>query len=335
MTSTTPENRTSNGVWLGNSFVSSAETIDNVPTIANFLRDNMVDFWFVNIGGLSRGGVLPDGVTSCRKVVDFLNAVGSWEAANGGKKFKLLAWFTGHTDPEDPKTYIDVTDTAIRAALVDQCRKLAVPSAEGSYVTGTKREFDGIQLHFEPAAPTSEPFEALKGLMRQIRDGIGHSKWTSFVVPRYGDVGTYWWNKQGWHYLARYVDLLCANTWDFQAATPADYQAFMKGQTYDILRAVSGVVWGNDGHHPAPHGVKVMLGFPAFPGSKSHTTAIETVEAAAKGAIEGLDSLKGDDSSLSYFGGAAVYMYTDGTGKDGYSAQSTDWASFRKAWLAI
>ncbi|KAK6337896.1 hypothetical protein TWF696_001374 [Orbilia brochopaga] len=330
-----PENRSSNGVWLDNAFVSSPSSIENVPRVANFLRDNLVDFWFVNIGALSRGGVLPDGIISCRHVIDFLSAVAAWEAANGGKKFKVLAWLTGHTDPTDPSTYIDVTDSTIRAAVVNQCRKIAVSSVENSYTAGANREFDGIQLQFEPAAPTSESFESLKALMREVRDGIGHGKWTSFVAPRYGDAGTFWWNKQGYHYLARYVDLLCASTYDFQAASPEDYSTWMKGQTTDILRAVSGVMWGNDKNHPAPHNMKVMLGFPAFPQSKQHSTAIETVAAAAKGTIDGLEALGDDKSSLGYFGGAAVYLYTDGSGKDGYSAESTDWAAFRQVWLGL
>jgi hypothetical protein len=124
-------------------------------------------------------------------------------------------------------------------------------------------------------------------------------------------------------------------TYDSGVKTEDEYKTWMAGQTKDILNAVSGATWKNDADHPAPkNGVKVFIGIPGFPPNNWHVPAAETVAAAAAGAKDGLDELKaGNSASLPYFAGAAVYLYTDGSGKDNYSNEATDWKAFEEGWL--
>lgn len=64
----------------------------------------------------------------------------------------------------------------------------------------------------------------------------------------------------------------------------------MSDQTASILRSVSGQFWNNDAGHPAPdNGVRVMLGFPAFPANAHHDSAAENIKYAAPGVDAGLN----------------------------------------------
>jgi hypothetical protein len=109
----------------------------------------------------------------------------------------------------------------------------------------------------------------------------------------------------------------------------------MRDQTTSILGAVSGKFWDNDPDHPPPqNSIKVMLGFPAFPANAHHDVDAENIKYAAPGVDAGLKALEGSgDPSRDYFLGAAVFLLTDGTGKDHFASTSTDWRWFAHYWL--
>lgn len=77
-----------------------------------------------------------------------------------------------------------------------------------------------------------------------------------------------------------------------------------------------------------------MLGFPAFPANAHHDVEAENIKYAAPGVDAGLKALEGSgDPSRDYFQGAAVFLHTDGTGKDHFAGTSTDWRWFSHYWL--
>jgi hypothetical protein len=135
--------------------------------------------------------------------------------------------------------------------------------------------------------------------------------------------------------MGQHVDLLAAMTYDSDRTTGPAYQDWMREQMLSILRAVSGQFWHQDAQHPAPsHGVKVMLGFPAFPAHAHHDVQAETIQYAAPGVEAGLQSLqRTGDPSQAYFQGAGVFLHTDGTGRDHYANTATDWWWFGHDWL--
>jgi hypothetical protein len=63
--------------------------------------------------------------------------------------------------------------------------------------------------------------------------------------------------------------------------------------------------WDNDPDHPPPeNGIKVMLGFPAFPANAHHDVEAENIKYAAPGVDAGLKALEGSgDPSRDYFQG--------------------------------
>jgi hypothetical protein len=135
--------------------------------------------------------------------------------------------------------------------------------------------------------------------------------------------------------MGRCVDFIVAMTYNSQSTTPPQFQTWMKDQTQTILRAVSGGYW-NDAAHPAPtNGVKVFMGFAAYPPSRWHDPKAENCRYAARGVLDGLNQLETETAGIgqNYFQGAAVYLYTDGTGKDNYSNEDTDWKYFKQYWL--
>lgn len=326
------ESGTSNAVWLGHAFVTTDSVVRSVPRTASFLTENKVDYWFVNIGRLNREGRLPNGGNSFPRVREFLAAVQAWERANN-HPVKVLAWLNGNIDNTDDQ-YINVGDANVRAAMLDECRKLIDPATNGSYIAGSTRAFDGVQFDLEPAGADDSLFAGLRLLMDGLRQAIGPGKLTSFAANKLGTGGRYWWSPTYYHYMARRVDLLCAMTYDSGIKNPEEYRAWMAAQTKDILNAVSGATWKNDEQHPAPkNGVQVLIGFPAFPPNQWHDPLVETTRAAAQGARDALQDLsRNSDPSFRFFGGSALYLYTDGSGLDNYSGPR-EWAAFQEEWL--
>lgn len=79
--------------------------------------------------------------------------------------------------------------------------------------------------------------------------------------------------------------------------------------------------------------MRTFIGLAAFPRNKWHNANVETIEDGASGIRSGLDELaQTSPGTLPYFAGAAVYLYTDGTGADNYSGPQ-DWADFQRVWL--
>jgi hypothetical protein len=173
--------------------------------------------------------------------------------------------------------------------------------------------------------------------MDDIRRGISAQpgKLTSFVAPKYGTASQWSWSSDFYYTMGRHVDILAAMTYDSGKKPGNLYENWMRDQTISILRSVSGKFWDNDPNHPSPkNGIKAMLGFPAFPANPYHDVEAENIKYAAPGIDAGLKALeKGDDPSRDYFQGAAVFLHTDGTGKDHFASISTDWWWFDHHWL--
>ncbi|KAK6538045.1 hypothetical protein TWF694_010937 [Orbilia ellipsospora] len=323
----------SNGAWLSHAYATSDTPLKRLPDILSFMRDNHVDYLFLNIGMVNENGTYPEGIKKFPRVGKFLNVVDAWEKSEG-KRFKVFAWMGGELRPEEAN-HVDLNKPTKRAAIVNEAKKLALTDAEGSYIAEATREFDGVQLDLEPAGDPS-PFEPMKSLMRELKAGIG-GKLTSWAAAQLGEGNRYLWPAVRYHYMARYTDLICAMTYDTSSKNEADYRDYMKKATVDILQAVSGERWNNDHDHPRPtNGVKVLLGFPAFPANgNTHRVDAETIAAAAEGTLDAVREMSESDWSLGLLIGGSVYLYSDGTGDDGYSSQAKDWVEFREKWLGL
>lgn len=320
-----------NGTWLDYAYVSEAEYWTNVPQVAALMKESYhVSYWFLNVGSINQSGRLIGGVSN---VVNFLNTLQGWEEQNH-YHFKLFAWLNANR----PK--VDVTNPAVRANMVEECRRLVTTKGPDSYIAGANRTFDGIQMDYEPCGPRDNVFDALVSFFDQVHAKFATigmaNKLTSFTSEKYGTNNTEWvWTPQYYYDMAPHVDLLCAMTYDTGIKIGAEYQDWIEYQTTNILRAVSGQWWGNDTQHPPPtNHIKVMIGFPAFPNSTWHTNAAENIVFASSGVEAALADLsKRGDISLKYFEGAAVYAHSDGTGTNGYANNNTDWRWFKERWL--
>jgi hypothetical protein len=325
-----------NAVWLGHAYVTAQSYVDKVSSLAQQMKDDYrVLYWFVNVGKLDGSGRIIGGAAGLSQAVAFLNALNDWEATNG-HRFNVLAWINGSLTASDADC-LDVSDTIKRQSVVDECEKFVSSTVAGSYVTGAARAFDGIQIDFEPSGQDATRFEHLETLMEEIRGAFTPypGKLTSFAAPKCGATNEWSWDPTFYYYMGRHVDFLAGMTYDTGLTSGTAYQQWMRDQTTGILRAVSGRFWNNDAEHPAPlNGVKVIIGFPAFPGSAYHDVAAEAIQYAAPGVDAGLAALESDrDPSRDYFGGAGVFLHTDGSGDDHYAKASTDWWWFGHDWL--
>jgi hypothetical protein len=322
---------TDNGTWLDYAYLSEAGYWTNVPQVAAQMKEGcQVPYWFLNVGSIDETGKLKGRVSN---VVNFLNTLKCWEDHND-YHFKVFAWLNANR----PK--VDVTNPAVRAAMVEECGKLVSTKVLNSYIAGANRTFDGIQLDYEPCGPRDNVFDSLVNFFDQVHAkfaAIGVTdKLTSFTAEKYGTNDSEWvWTPQYYYNMAPHLDLLCAMTYDTGIKIGSEYQDWMEYQTTNILRAVSGKWWNNDAQHPSPtNHVKVMIGFPAFPNSKWHTNAAENVVFASAGLKAALADLSREgDNSTRYFEGAALYAHSDGTGTNGYANNDTDWRWFREQWL--
>jgi hypothetical protein len=88
-------------------------------------------------------------------------------------------------------------------------------------------------------------------------------------------------------------------------------------------------------NHPVPsNDIKVLIGFPAYPSTSIHTNTAENIFYAAPGVNAGLAGLvTTGDLSTNFFQGASIFLFTDGTGSDGYAGYDTDLWWFGQYWL--
>ncbi len=321
----------SNAVWLGHAYVSTASTVALVPKTAAFLKEHQVDYFFVNVGRVDKTGRLPAGTRT--QIVNFLDTLAGWETTNK-HSFKVLAWINGSVDETNAERFVDINQANLRSAIADEAKKFVDAKLPQSYIAGAKRTFDGVQIDLEPAGGSEQKAANLFSLMEEIRQKIGADKLTSFTPHKIGDRNRYWSNAEFYYGMGQRVDLICAMTYDMGQTDASVYRAWVEQQTIEIMRAVSGATWNNDAKHPQPkESVKTFIGFPAFPANKWHDVKVETITDAAFGTRQALEKLKKTNpETLRYFGGGAVYLYTDGTGTDSYS-NPQNWAEFKSVWL--
>ncbi len=325
-------NYTNNGTWLGYAYLGTQAYWTNTAQLAFQMKNNYrVPYWFINVGSLASGGTLEGSVSG---VVNFLSKLKTWENQQG-YQFKVFAWLNANS------ATVDVTNSGVVSNMVNECRKLVSTSVPGSYVAGSTRVFDGIQLDLEPAGANAGLFTGLVGFFDQVRAAFSAlgvtNKLMSFTSPSFDTAGTsVWdWTPDNYYAMAGHLDLLCAMTYDTGYTSGSTYQNWIRDQTTNILHSVSGKYWNNDAQHPAPtNGVQVMIGFPAFPNSANHTNSAENIFYASAGVTAALTNLQVlGDFSTNYFLGAAVYLQADGTGNDGYASYASDWWMFGQYWL--
>lgn len=325
-----------NGVFLAHNYVVYQSWVNEVNTVSSAVGiTRKCNYWFVNVGLLNSSGLITSPSTQLAKVREFLNAVKAYETANGCQ-FKVIASINA------AKANENLSSSSLRSAIVGECKKFVSSSEPNSYVSGANRVFDGISMDIEPCGNDDTYFDNYKTLMDEIRtafDYLGlYNTTTSVCTPGYGSRSSQWqWDAVYYYYMARHVNFLTAMTYDSGSTSASAYQTWISNQTYNILRAVSGRYWSNDVNHPAPaNGVKVFIGFPAYPASSNHNPAYENTQYAANGTLNGLNNLLAvPDHSVDYFQGGFVFSHTDGTGNDGRASWAYDWWWWGHYWLAI
>lgn len=327
---------TNNGLWLQNAYVTTQSTIDNLPTVAFQMRNNYrIPYLFVNVGQLNASGQLSNAPS---KAVAFMNTLKTWENQNG-YQFKVLAWVNGDT------SIVDVNNGMTRTNIIGEAKKLISTNVVGSYVAGASRAFDGVQMDLEPAGPNGSDtrFNNMKQMMVDMKAGFTAlglgSKLTSFTAPAYTTAtnNVWGWTPVYYYYMGVNSDLLCAMTYDSGITAGSVYQGWIQDQTTNILKAVSGKYWNNDANHPVPgNGIKVLVGFPAYPSTANHTNTAENIIYAAAGVNAAIGALSaGGDLSTNFFQGGSIFLFTDGTGTDGYTDYDTDLWWFGQDWLNV
>ncbi|HBG26673.1 MAG: hypothetical protein A2Y10_18445 [Planctomycetes bacterium GWF2_41_51] len=325
---------TQNGVFLSHNYVKYQSYVNLVPTLGYNMNVNYrCKYLFVNAGMLNSNGVITNAATELAKVKDFLNAVKTYENSSGFQ-FIVIGWISGD------KNNLAISNSAIRSAIVSECKKFVSATVPGSYVSGANRVFDGISMDIEPSGNDDTYYNHYKTLMDDIRASFNasglSSKLTSVCAHKYGTGSIYHWSPVYYYYMARRVNFIAAMTYNSNSSSAAAYQTWIGDQTYYILRAVSGKYWDDEAHPVPTNGVKILIGFPAYPASASHNPAYENARYAALGTLEGLDDLEADasDPSENYFKAGFLYLHTDGTGGDNYANYSTDWWWWGRYWLA-
>ena len=320
------------GVWIGHGYLTTSSLVNKVPDTANYLWDEGVRTWFVNVGRLDADGNLDRGAAAVPQMKTFLAAVARWEATSG-HRLRLFGWLSGSSEVAGPRG-LDLNQPVVRGDIAATALSLASAAAPSSLVSGSVRVFDGVQLDVEPSGGNPALLKLICATMDQVRAALPPDCLTSFCLHKLGDDNRYWSNAQAYYDMAQHTDVVCAMTYDSGLTDPAAFAPFMQAQTVGLLRAVSGETWKNDAAHPAPKaGTQLFVGFPAFPPNAHHNPAVENIAAAATGTRTGLAQLEIEKSAaLSYFAGPAIYLYTDGTGADHYAARDTDWLALDQNW---
>jgi hypothetical protein len=202
-----------------------------------------------------------------------------------------------------------------------------------------------VQLDLEPSGSNGSDtqYDNIVQIMVNIKSafrslGLGN-KLVSFTAPPYTTTSTnnniWYWPPMYYYNMGTNLDILCSMTYDTGYTNGPQYQSWIQDQTTNVLKMVSGRYWNNDSLHPAPtNGVGVMIGFPAYPNSSTHTNTAENIYYAAPGVSAGLTTLKtAGDLSTNYFLGGSIFELTDGSGQDGYAGYDTDMWWFGHDWL--
>jgi hypothetical protein len=318
----------SNAVWLTRAYVTTPGQIRLVPDMASRFKALKIKYLFVNTAFLNSKGVTD---VKSEQLVAFLDTLGAWEAANH-YKFTVLIWLNGSLEKTNTR-YLDVSNAALRNVVTAEAEKYMNPKVSDSFVAAAKRGSDGVMIDIEPAGGDPELFKNVNVLMQQIKQAAGTGKKVGFAAHKIGTLGVWQFSGVYYHYLARNVDYIASMNYNSGKKTSEDYQAWMEAQTVSVLQSVSGAAWKNDANHPAPtNGVKVFIGFSAFPTDpKNHLPGVELISCASEGTKAGL--AKVDDLSRSYFEGASVYAHSDGVSDNGYAQWATDWEEFKNSWL--
>jgi hypothetical protein len=267
----------------------------------------------------------------------FLDHVSAYEKTTG-VAFKLMPYLNGYSLQDTAHAAnlrLDLNDPVVRSHIVAECGRYVSATVPGSYVTGSKRVFDGIVLDIEPAGDPAF-FPSFKTLMAEIRtsfDGMGlRSKTLGVAAPQYTarDPKPNWgWDSSDYYYIARYVNYVIAMTYDSGLTDGPGYQLWMSEETTQILRGVSGATWNFDSAHPkAANGVKVLIGLPGFyTVSKAHNPEVENVANGALGLLKAVSLLKQKDRvSLGYLDGATMYAHDGGAPDSIYARYDKDWS---------
>ncbi|MGA9520863.1 MAG: glycosyl hydrolase family 18 protein [Myxococcaceae bacterium] len=313
-----------NGVWLTRNYVAYSSFY--APAVVEDLATRMSSQYeigrlFVNVDRIGADGRFID---AAPKMSEFLENLAAWESRSG-RRFEVYAWVNGSTTGT---AAIDLTRPEVRAAVVEECQKLVAPWESGSYVAGTQRPFDGVQIDFEPSGFDQVRFNALLELMDELRTGfaaVGRSDaLLSVAAHKLGTGGEYQWSPAFYDAMADRVDVLAAMTYNSGSDDGAAYQTWMRQQVTGVLKALS-----------APkRPMEVLFGLPSYPPNASHDPAAETIASGADGmraAIAELESAA--DPALAFLGGAAVYLHTKGIADDGYARWDTEWWWFGHHWL--
>jgi hypothetical protein len=156
----------------------------------------------------------------------------------------------------------------------------------------------------------------------------------SIAAHKLGTSNSYFWSPSFYYQMAPHVDVLASMTYNSGSLSGADYQAWIRDETTQTLKAVSGQAWSDGSHPPPSNQVEVLFGLPAYPANANHDPASENIQYGALGMKQGMQDLaNANDPSTSYLNGAAVYLTTKGVDNDGYARWSTEWFWFGRYWL--
>ena len=327
-----PAPRISNAAWIGHGYVGAESYTALIPTMLDDMARNEVDTLFVNVGKVDAAGNLKSPPEFPTRLDRFFKAMTAGEKRLG-RKFKILAWFNGSL--ETGPNQVDVSKAEVRAALATQSQRMVDASQPGSPLLAERRVFDGVMFDLEPAGGDDILAANLCKLMDEVGAAVGPSRLTAYCAHRLGAAGIYRNTPDFYYAMGQRVNLLCAMTYNAGTKDVMAYQQWMAQQTRTALAALSGRTWKNDAAHAPPAANhRLIMGFGVYPATKWHDPQIESIAAAAQGARQAVSDLEGKEPlARAYFGGAGLYLYADGTGKDGYAGPA-EMAAFHNQWVS-
>lgn len=322
-----------NAAWLAESYVTDPGHVRLVPELGTKMKAQRVQYLFVKTATLDAQG---RSEAKPAQLAAFLNALGQWETANK-HRFTVLLCLQGSLAEDSPRQ-IDLSVSAVRNALTAESLRYLRTTSDG-YLANARRPADGLLLDLESNTWDDPRFRNLGTILQHIRESLEPNQKLGFAAQKIQATGAS--PKEGqfsyiyYHYVARNVDYIVAKTYDSGARTKEEYLAWIEEQTRNTLRAVSGAFWKFDENHAEPtNGVKVFVGFPAYPSAPPlHREGVECVPQAAAGVMSALSSL--DATSRGCFEGAALYLHNDGVSPDGHARWDKEWREFREFWLGL
>ena len=332
-----------NGAFLSRRFLSDAvrgrALIDEfLPRAAGDLKTLLL----VPNGGLLKSDGTLDHPSA--GAIGFLERAAAFEKSSSAR-LTLMPYINGYSPqntgrPADAR--VDPGNPQVRAGIVAECLRYLSASVPGSYVRGSHRVFDGIVLDIEPAGDAGL-VAVLKTLLMELRSalsaaGLERAK-IGFAAPQLTDRvprPDWGWSASDYHYMARHLDYVFAMTYDSSTRTPAAYADWLERQTGQILQAVSGANWRFDPAHPSPrHGVRVLIGLPAFYAvTRAHDPEFENIATGGAALHVALARLAAADPvSADYFLGAFIYAHDGGAADSPYARYERDWRWWQEDWL--